>query len=51
LQRGLQALEQAKLLGAVVNSSANTDHSNYYQRYGPGATRPTEISQAMLTPS
>jgi len=39
LQRGLQALEQSKLLGAVVNSSANTDHSNYYQRYGPGAAR------------
>ncbi len=39
LQRGLQALEQSKLLGVVVNSSANTDHSNYYQRYGPGAAR------------
>jgi len=39
LQRGLQAIEQSKLLGAVVNSSANTDHSNYYQRYGPGAAR------------
>jgi capsular exopolysaccharide synthesis family protein len=39
LQRGLQALEPSKLLGAVVNSSANTDHSNYYQRYGPGAAR------------
>jgi capsular exopolysaccharide synthesis family protein len=39
LQRGLQALEQSKLLGAVVNSSTNTDHSNYYQRYGPGAAR------------
>ena len=37
LQRGLQALEQSKLLGAVVNSSANTDHSNYYHRYGPEA--------------
>jgi len=39
LQRGLQALEHAKLLGAVVNSSANTDHTNYYQRYGPGVAR------------
>jgi protein-tyrosine kinase len=43
LQRGLQALEQSKLLGAVVNSSANTDHSNYYQRYGPGATRQAKV--------
>ena len=46
LQRGLQALEQSKLLGAVVNSSANTDHSNYYQRYGPGVARQTEVSEA-----
>ena len=43
LQRGLQALEQSKLLGAVVNSSANTDHSNYYQRYGPGAIRQANV--------
>ena len=43
LQRGLQALEQSKLLGAVVNSSANTDHSNYYQRYGPGAARHAKV--------
>ena len=39
LQQGLQALEHTKLLGAVVNSSANTDHTNYYQRYGPGVAR------------
>jgi capsular exopolysaccharide synthesis family protein len=45
LQRGLQALEQSKLLGAVVNSSANTDHSNYYQRYGPGAARQATASE------
>jgi capsular exopolysaccharide synthesis family protein len=45
LQRGLQALEETKLLGAVVNSSANRDHSNYYQRYGPGAARQAEVLQ------
>jgi capsular exopolysaccharide synthesis family protein len=45
LQRGLQALEQSKLLGAVVNSSANTDHGNYYYRYGPAATRKAEVSK------
>jgi len=39
LQQGLQALEQTKLLGALVNSSTNTDHTNYYQRYGPGVAR------------
>jgi len=42
LQSGLQALEQSKLLGAVVNSSASTDHTNYYYRYGPAATRQAE---------
>jgi capsular exopolysaccharide synthesis family protein len=45
LQRGIQAIEQSKLLGAVVNSSANTDHSNYYQRYGPGAAREAIVSE------
>jgi capsular exopolysaccharide synthesis family protein len=45
LKRGLQALEHSKLLGAVVNSSANTDHSNYYQRYGPDAVRQAKLSE------
>lgn len=35
LQRGLEALETSKLLGVVLNSCTNTDHSDYYQRYGP----------------
>jgi len=33
LQRGLAAIEKSKLLGALVNSSANAAHSDYYQRY------------------
>ena len=33
LQRGIEAIEKSKLLGALVNSSANTAHSDYYQRY------------------
>jgi capsular exopolysaccharide synthesis family protein len=33
LQRGLEALEKSKLLGAIVNCSTNTAHSDYYQRY------------------
>jgi capsular exopolysaccharide synthesis family protein len=33
LQRGLRALESTHLLGVVLNSSAPTDQSNYYQRY------------------
>ena len=35
LQSGLQELDQSKMLGVVLNSSSNTDHENYYQRYGP----------------
>jgi capsular exopolysaccharide synthesis family protein len=33
LQRGLEAIEKSKLLGALVNSSENAAHSDYYQRY------------------
>lgn len=33
LKRGLEVLEPSKLLGVVLNSSTETDHSNYYQRY------------------
>jgi Mrp family chromosome partitioning ATPase len=33
LQRGLEAIEKSKLLGALVNSSSNVSHSDYYQRY------------------
>jgi capsular exopolysaccharide synthesis family protein len=38
LQRGLEAVEKSKLLGALVNSSANTAHSDYYQRYSSYST-------------
>ena len=34
LQRGLEDLDQSKLLGLVLNSCSTSDHSNYYQRYG-----------------
>jgi capsular exopolysaccharide synthesis family protein len=40
LQRGLEALEPAKLLGALVNGSTDAAHSDYYQRYGPAASSP-----------
>jgi capsular exopolysaccharide synthesis family protein len=35
LQHGLQDLDRSKMLGVVLNNSSNTDHENYYQRYGP----------------
>lgn len=38
LQRGLQTLDESKLLGVVLNSSNNADHKKYYQRYGPAKT-------------
>jgi capsular exopolysaccharide synthesis family protein len=38
LQRGLEALDRSKLLGAVVNGSSDAAHSDYYQRYGPAAS-------------
>jgi capsular exopolysaccharide synthesis family protein len=41
LQRGVEAIEKSKLLGALVNSSSNASHSDYYQRYSytsPAAT-------------
>jgi capsular exopolysaccharide synthesis family protein len=33
LERGLETIEKSKLLGALVNSSLNAAHSDYYQRY------------------
>ena len=37
LKRGLEVLDSSKLLGVVLNSCTETDHSNYYQRYAPHA--------------
>jgi capsular exopolysaccharide synthesis family protein len=41
LKRGLEAIERGKLLGALVNGSTDTAHSDYYQRYGPAASPPS----------
>ena len=35
LQRGLEALEPKKLIGALLNCSRNTAHSDYYYHYRP----------------
>jgi len=43
LQRGLEAIEKSKLLGALVNGSASVAHGDYYQRYGsPASDSPKE---------
>jgi capsular exopolysaccharide synthesis family protein len=39
LERGLQALDQSKLLGVVLNSCTPSGQSNYYQRYGAPAVQ------------
>jgi capsular exopolysaccharide synthesis family protein len=41
LQRGLEAIEKSKLLGALVNSSENAAHSDYYQRYSSSVVNPS----------
>jgi len=47
LKRGLEALEQAKLLGTVLNSCNSTEHSYYYYRYQPKTTAlPGQVSKA-----
>src|ERR1700689_1777144 len=33
LQHGLEAIDKSKLLGALMNSSTDVAHSDYYQRY------------------
>ena len=38
LQRGLDILRKADLLGVVLNGSTNTNHRNYYQRYAVRTT-------------
>ncbi|HTZ95259.1 MAG TPA: CpsD/CapB family tyrosine-protein kinase [Terriglobales bacterium] len=42
LQRGVEALDRSKLLGALINSSANVARSNYYYRYGPKSQESTK---------
>jgi len=51
LKRGLEALDQTKLLGMVLNSSTNTDHENYYQRYSPVAGTTPQNGSEQDSPS
>jgi protein-tyrosine kinase len=38
LKRGLETIEKSKLLGTIVNGSANAAHTDYYQRYSSSPT-------------
>jgi Mrp family chromosome partitioning ATPase len=40
LQRGLEAIDKSKLLGALVNSSISVSHTDYYQRYSSAGSNP-----------
>jgi capsular exopolysaccharide synthesis family protein len=40
LQRGLEAIDQSKLLGGIINSSAVVSRSNYYYHYGTKVDSP-----------
>ena len=39
LQRGLEVIEKSKMLGALLNCSANGAHSNYYDHYGQSTSQ------------
>jgi len=51
LKRGLEAIEAPKLLGALVNGSTHSAHSDYYSHYGPSTkvdknSPPKDVAQA-----
>jgi capsular exopolysaccharide synthesis family protein len=44
LQRGLEAIDQSKLIGALLNSSREAASSDYYSRYVPSAVAASQSS-------
>ncbi len=42
LQRGLEAIEPKKLVGALLNCATSTAHSDYYYHYRPSTASPPE---------
>lgn len=47
LQRTLEAIEQSKLLGCVINASAEATNSNYYYHYATPSGRPQDLPSAI----
>ena len=45
LQRGIEAIERSKLIGALLNCSANASHNDYYYHYKPTASAQPESPQ------
>jgi capsular exopolysaccharide synthesis family protein len=42
LQRGIEAIDKSKLIGALLNCSSNTAHNDYYYHYKPQPASPAE---------
>jgi capsular exopolysaccharide synthesis family protein len=51
LQRGLETIEKAKLLGALVNSSASAAHSSYHRYYHSSPNTPTQFQEVKTDPN
>jgi len=45
MQKAVEVIDPALLLGVVLNSSTNTDHENYYQRYASSPDSPEPSSE------
>lgn len=45
LQRGLEAIEQSKLIGTLLNCSTTVAHSDYYYHYHPAASQSENHAQ------
>jgi Mrp family chromosome partitioning ATPase len=45
LQRGLEAIDRSKLIGALLNCSSSAAHNDYYYHYKPAASQPGSSSQ------
>jgi len=46
LARVLESIDRSQLLGVVVNSHTNGDHTSYYQRYGALSGHPSRSPEA-----
>jgi hypothetical protein len=42
LERAVEVLDRATMLGVVVNSCSSNDQKYYYSRYGSAAVNPEE---------
>jgi len=46
LQRGLDAIDQKKMIGALLNCSRNSAHNSYYYHYKPKISQADEVSKS-----